>query len=415
LNIAKNGKKLIFFKKITKTGKIALLKPSSMGYTKRISEKGSRPEGDAMKNYTFFAAVLLSLLAVACISCKSTPKTEAPVPSPEPAPAAPAQPGGPSQDSLDALNQAKTRADEARKRALDFEGPGYFPGDWEETESQYAAAGKLPGSTNAELQQAASAFNAVAGSYDEIFKKTIPLYAQAREDEIIAARDELIATGLEGTFPEYLRKADDIALAALNQYEAQDYYAARDTAAAALNEYQALKTGADAYLTRQEILKRNFAAYDPENFSRAEEIALSALDDHEAGNTGSARDKAEEALLRYNLALANGWAAFALVQRDTAAEERQRALDAKANVAVKETFDKAERLFTEGTAFLKDENYESAANQFNVSIGGFRAATEAAEEKRRIAEEIIREAEEKIHESDETARQAELIIEGGSR
>ena len=368
-----------------------------------------------MKRYTFFAAVLLSLFVIVGISCKSTPKTDAPAETPELAPAVPVQAGGPSQSSLDGLNQAIARVDEARQRVLDFEGHYYFPSDWEGAESQYAAAGELPRSTDAELQQAVNSYNNVAAVYDWLFNKTIPLYAQAREDEILGVRDEFIATGLADAFSGYLQKADEIALAALSQYEAQDYYAARDTAANALNEYQTLKTGAGAYLTRQEILRRNFAVYDPENFDRAEQIALTALDEYEAGNTESAHNNAEEALLRYNLVLANGWASFAAEQKNMAAAERQKAMDRKANVAVRETFNRAEGVYTKGADFLEAENYENAADLFNISIGGFRAAAEAAEEKRRIAEEIIREAEEKIEESDETARQAELIIEGGSR
>jgi hypothetical protein len=368
-----------------------------------------------MKRYPFFAAVLLSLLAVAGISCKTTPKTETPVETPGPVPAAPVQSGGPSQASLDGLNQAIARADEARQRVLDFEGPYYFPSDWEELESQYAGAGELPRNTDAELQQAAASYNNVAEAYDALFSKTIPLYAQAREDEILGVRDELLATGLADVFSGYLQKADETALAALSQYEAQDYYAARDTAANALSEYQALNTGAGAYLTRQEILRRNFAAYDLENFDHAERSAMMALDEYEAGDTESARNNAEEALLRYNLVLAKGWATFAAEQKNMAAAERQKALDLKANVAVREIFNRAEGLYTTGADSLEAENYENAADLFNVSIGGFRAAAEAAEEKRRIAEEIIREAEEKIEESDETARQAELIIEGGSR
>jgi hypothetical protein len=354
-------------------------------------------------------AVLVCLVVAAGLSCKSSPPQTEP---PEP-PAAP-QAADTGQSALDALNTAVADAEQARQRALDFEGPGYFPSNWEEAEAQYAAAAELPRGDEEELRRAAESYTALAASYNALFAKTIPLYAQAREDEIIAARDALTATGLAGTFPEYLRGADDIALAALGQYEAGDYYAAKDTAAAALNEYQGLKNGAEAYLARQEILKRHFVMYDPESFDRAEETGLSALEDYEGGNRAAALDKAEEARLRYTLVLANGWAAFALSQRQAAGAERQRALDAKANVAVRDTFNQGEDLFVRAVDLMKAENYEQAANLFNVSIGGFRAAADAAEEKRRIAEEVITEAEEKIEESGEAARQAELIIEGGS-
>jgi hypothetical protein len=372
-----------------------------------------------MKKNGWFSILLLVplIFVVLSVSCKSTPPQPEPPPVTEPAPApepAPVQPAGPSQASLNALSSALTRAEEARKRALDFEGPSYFPSDWEGTETQYTAAGNLPKTTEAEVQQAASTYNAIADAYDEIFKKTIPLYAQAREDEIIAARDEVIATGLSGTFPEYLQKADGIALSALSQYEAGDYYAARDTAAKALMEYETLKTGADAFLVWQEIIDRDFAPYDPENFDKAEELAIAALAAHEAGESKAAQLGAEEALLRYNLVLATGWAAYAAERQAGAEEARRKALEIKANVAVWDTFGSADEIYNQAAAALKTERYENAAFLYFESETRFVAASAAAAEKRRLAEDAIRQAEEKLEASDETARQAEILIEGGS-
>ncbi|GHV96624.1 hypothetical protein AGMMS50293_29440 [Spirochaetia bacterium] len=372
-----------------------------------------------MKKYVFPGLLLVALLAFLSISCKSSPpQAETAPPTAEPAsPAgepAPAQPGGPSQAVLDALNKAVNRAEEARKRALDFESPSYFPSDWESVESQYTAAGTLPKSSEAEVQQATVAYNAAADTYDELFKKTIPLYAQAREDEIIAARDDLIATGLTYSFPEYLRKADEIALSALSQYEAQDYYTARDTAIKALGEYQTLKTGADAYLVRLEIVDRDFISYDPENFDRADEIALTALNAYDTGDYETAQSNAEEALLRYNLVLVTGWAGYVSAQRTSATDERKKALDLKANIAVRDSFRDADALYNQAELALKSELYENSAALYTESEARFMMVSRDAAEKRRIAEETIKEAGEKIDESDETARQAEVIIEGGS-
>jgi hypothetical protein len=365
-----------------------------------------------MKKYIFSGLLLAVLLAFLSISCKSSPpQEETAPPATEPAPA---QPGGPSQAALDALNKAIARAEEARKRASDFESPSYFPSDWESAESQYTAAGTLPKSSDAEVQQAAAAYNAAADTYDELFKKTIPLYAQAREDEIMAARDDLIATGLTYSFPEYLRKADEIALSALSQYEAQDYYTARDTAIKALGEYRTLKTGADAYLVRLEIVDRDFISYDPENFDHADGIALAALDAYDAGDYKAAQNNAEEALLRYNLVLVTGWAGYASERRTFATAERKKALDLKANIAVRDPFRDADALYNQAELALQSEFYESAAALYTESEARFVMVSRDAAEKRRIAEETIKEAGEKIDESDETARQAEVIIEGGS-
>jgi hypothetical protein len=370
-----------------------------------------------MKKCIFSIVIALVLLGVSCkSSAPPAPAELAPTPAPTqepaPAPVMPAQPAGPSQASLDAYNQAKAKADAARKRASDFESPSYFPSDWETVEGQYNSAGSLPKSTDSELQQAAAAYNASAEAYDSLFEKTIPLYAQAWEDEIIAARDVVIATGLVPDFPEYLQNADSIALDALAKYEAKDYYAALDSAQKALTEYQALKIAADIYLVRQEILDRDFVRYDSENFNKADDTALAAYDAYNAGDIQAAADGAEEAQLRYNLVLSTAWAAYAADRRNSAAVERKKALDIKANIAVRDAFREAESVYTQAESGFRSETYEDASILYIESEARFVIVRQDAEEKRRIAEETMKEAEEKIGESDETAKKAEIIIGG---
>jgi hypothetical protein len=366
--------------------------------------------------------VIVSLavsLAVAVMSCGSAPPPPAaavpetaapPSPAAEPAPVSP----GPDQASLDALDKAAARAAEARKRASDFEGPSYFPGEWEAAEAQYAEAGSLPKTTGAEAVAAATAFNGAADAYDGLFSRTIPLYEQAREDEITGVRDGLLASGMAGEIADYLRKADESALSALSQYEAEDYYSARDTAAGALGMYETLRLAVDALRTRQEIVDRNFAAGDTENFALADRASLAAADAYTGGDTAGARKGAEEALRRYTGVLAAGWAAYAAELGEAARQARQRALELKANVAVKDIFNEADDLYKQAALALDSGEYEGAVDLYTESEGWFVLAGQSAAEKRRIAEEAIREAERTIEASDETARQAEIIIQGGS-
>jgi hypothetical protein len=352
-----------------------------------------------MKKPVFCVIILLALPAVFNVSCRSAPRPAA----------------GPGKASLDALKKAADGAAAARKRALDFESPAYFPSDWESAEGQYAEAGSLPQTNDAEADSAAEAYNAVTGVYDGLFDKTIPLYAQAREDEITAVRDEVIAAGLRDAYPEYLQSADTTALRALDQYEAKDYYAARDTAAAALLMYQTLKTGADAWLAREEIKVRGFEAHVPGGMEQTDATLLAAADSYEGGDIAAARTGAEDALRRYTTGLDTGYAGLITMLRDTAAADRQAALDVKADVAVRDDFNRADDLYAQAAVFLQAAKYRDAARAYDNSGAGFRAAIYATEEKRRLAEEIIRQAEEKIEASDEAARQAEIVIEGGSK
>ena len=347
-----------------------------------------------MKKLPFFASFIVT---VAVLSCAST----APTPTP---PAQQAEGSTAFDETLpEELRAAMARAAEARKRAVDFESPSYFPSDWEAAEAQYAQAG-----------QVSSAYDAAADAYDSLFKLAIPLYAQAREDEIMALRNNLVAAGARNYFPEPFSHADRTALTALDQYEADDYYAARDTAAQALKMYQILTTAYDAWLVQHEIEEREFISYDPDNFERAGEILSNAIDAYGAGDYASAQNNADEAQLRYNLVLSTGWAAYAALRSSMAEAERQAALDIKANIAVKDLFSEADTTYKTGEDAFTSKEYPEAARQFINSEALFIMASASASEKRHTAVEIMREANRKIEESDETARQAEIILEGGA-
>jgi len=366
-------------------------------------------------------AILILLLAAAaliCVSCVSTPN--------EPEPEIPAQPVQPPaapvqtventvQQADAALGGPMSRAQAARQRAVDFDSHVYFPSDWEAAESQYQSVSSMPRTSAGEIAQIVSTYNSAADSYDAIFERTIPLYAQAREDEIMSSRDTLISSGLPHQYPQVLQNADEIAITALEQYEADDYYAARDTAARALDEYETLNLGARLLMTRQEIVDRGFADFDSENFSRADDVAQTAIDEHEAGNNEAAVENAEEALLRYNLVLSNGWTSYAGSRRVSVSDERELALAERANIAARETFREGESLYSQAEEAMAAENYNEASALFTNAETYFVVARQETEEKRIRAMEAIRIAEERIEESSGTAIEAERIIEGGSR
>ncbi|MCL2210249.1 MAG: hypothetical protein FWB89_08840 [Treponema sp.] len=223
-----------------------------------------------MKNQIFFAAVFALFILAASVSCKSAPRETPPPPAPS----------APVFDS---------RAGEARKRAMDFDCHVYFPSDWEKIEERYIAAG---GSQITDRTQSAG----IAAEYDELLKKTAPLYAQAREDEIMFIRNELINSGFARVFPEYIKNADTIALTARDQYEAGNFYEAKNTAAKALSEYQAQLTGARVMIARQELIDRGL---EQDEISKIDVIAMKAMKEYEAGNINEAVASAEEALFRY--------------------------------------------------------------------------------------------------------------------
>jgi hypothetical protein len=349
--------------------------------------------------------IVLGVLLSMALSCKTTPdKTDETPPKEDVKP----------ELDLKTLDDAAGRAETARKRAMDFEASKYFPSEWGNTEAQYTEAGSISRNTQDNVNRAANLFSEAADAYNGFFEKAVPLYAQAREDEIIAIRDELVATGLAYYFPEYLEGADEVALEALEQYENKDYYAAKDTAARSLEIFGTLASGASAYLARQEILTRDFVMYDSDNFDKAEEAGSNAVDAYDEGKIKAARDGADEALLRYNLVLNTAWAHFASVKGEAAEAERQKAIDAKANVAVRDLFNAANDAYEKAAASLKEEKFAEAGNLFEKADAQFIESVRLAEAKRVVAENAIREAEERAEASEEAARRAEEIIEGGS-
>ena len=385
-----------------------------------------------MKKIPFFAPFIVAMVILSCFSCKSSPPSQTSAQQAD-------RPTASGQAPTGEYNAAKTKAEEARKRASDFESPSYFPSDWEAAEAQYVQAGQIPTDTDlanneaiaknsgTDVQEAITRYNSVAGTdkaiaaynaaadaFDSVFKLAIPLYAQAREDEIMALRSSLIAVGARDYFPEPFSRADSTALTALDQYKAEDYYTAKDTADQALSMYKILTSAYNAWLVRREIEEREFETYDPDNFDRARGILSDAMDAYGAGNYASARENADEALNRYNLVLSAGWAAYAELRASMAETERQVALDVKANIAVKDLFSEADTSYKTGIDSFDSKKYENAAKQFIDSEALFVVASTSAVEKRQTAAETIREANRRIEESDETARQAEIILEGGA-
>jgi hypothetical protein len=358
----------------------------------------------------FFIPCLPVLFFAVIVSCESTQQPVEPV---EPSRLVDSPAETPPPVDRSSADAAKTRADAARQRAGDFQAPVYAPEEWENAGNLYTRADGLPRNSAGEVRQAVSAYDEAAAAYDGAFRTAVPLYFRDRSLEINDARNELIATGLADQFSEYLAVADGIAAGAVEQYDREDYYAARDTAAQALLTYRGMKTGADAWLVRTEISDRGFSRYDPDNFDKADAAGLAAIDSYEAGNLQQASDEAEEAKLRYNLVLKTGWISFAGEKKDAAGEERQRALDLKANIAVRADFNAAAQIFGQAETSLKAERFEEAAGLYTQSEAGFVNSSRLAEEKRVIAEEAIRAAEEKMIESDENAQKAELILEGG--
>jgi hypothetical protein len=365
-----------------------------------------------MKNRVLISIVLGFTALV--IACKTTPKpadTASSLTGGSPTVQDP-NAGPPDSAALGSLEDAKNRAENARKQALYLEGQNYFPQDWTAAEALYQAGEQGGRSTLGEVKAAAGQYAAAAAAYDDITRRAIPLYAQAREQEINAARSEAIHSGIADIAPDRFAVAENTRQAAYDLYEREDYYSAAEAAYEAVEQYQVLTIAAGIYEVWDEIDVFDLAKYDTADYARAEAAAIQAVADYDAGNTARAKTGANETLNRLNMVRSAGWEGFAGDRRKAANAERQAALDSKANVAVRNEFNAALAVYNQGEGAFGSRRYSDAVQYYNQSESMFMLTRNSALDKRRTAEEAIRRAEEKTAESDAAAQNAERIIGG---
>jgi len=369
-----------------------------------------------------------SLILITMFSCAGAPPVEdsslssggstsgttpAPTP-PAPTPTLTGDAGPASQADLSALNAAVERAAAARKRAADFDAQSMLPSDWQSADALYSDAERNRStSTSGAAKESAARYNKAADAFDDLFDKIISQYAASKRQELQDARETAIKAGAGDLLPDYLLQADNSAKVAEEKYLANDYYGFRDSADDAITMYNTLKTVIDAKKTREEIVKMGFLDSDPAKLGLADDALNSALSNLSAKNYPPAKNDAESALDQYNQVLMAAYEAYAEAIAADAAAARQRALNYKANVAVKPDFDAADAVYNKARTAYNSRVYDESGRLFLDSSSMFNAAADAAIEKQQKAEEALRRANEKVAESEEAAKNAELILEGG--
>lgn len=384
-----------------------------------------------MKHKVFVSALIgVALILMGLSSCTSGPKPAAPTseepvvqaepakPVPEEKPTEVSDPSKlpPDEAAETALAAAVARAEKSRKQAFDLEVPASFAEDWKRAEDLFMSGReKAQVKTQLSYTEAAKVYNDAADAYDGLARRALPLYAEARRQEIITARADAVKAGADQLLPEQLAAADTVADTAQAEFDAGNYYTAAANAQEARSRYLILKTGLDAYNIQQEIDRRDFAQYDAGNYSLAQQKLLAAQEAYDTGDIQVAQNNAEEALLRFRLALNKGREMNASGKSQSALAERQAAQDLKANVAVKSDFERAQTIFAEAEASFKAENYDEAADLYVQAEFLFAEVKNVAAEKRAKALEAMQAAQQKITATEDAAKKADTVLEGGTR
>ena len=215
--------------------------------------------------------------------------------------------------------------------------------------------------------------------------------------EVYDTRED-IALDVLAIEPEALWQADDVAFQAIDRWLYENYYGARAGADRAQFVYDTLGVGLEAYQLREDIAL-DAIKIDPNAIWRTDDIGWEAVDKWLASDYEGARINAETAMFGYTVA--------------GAAVERQRALDVRADTAVRQEFNAAQGLYARANAALQGQRYNEAALLFRESLITFRWTARTALERRLNAEDAIRRAERRLTESSETARNADVILGGG--
>jgi hypothetical protein len=328
-----------------------------------------------------------------------------PAPTPEPAPA----PADPREALLVSLNELLARVEAARNDAYAFDGPVYFKDETGAAEAAYVSANADAKKDTAEqIQDAITRYTRIAEAFEKIFGDSLPLYAGDRTREFNEARDSAFSEGAFDLTPERILAADGEAEKARKLYEEdKDYYAAAAAILGAIDKYRALAIAARAYNVRELIEFYNFERYDLKGFAQADDLAVTAINAYDADDLKTALDTAEECLLRYIVILNSGMKIYANERRAAADTERRASLEKKANVAVKDDFAQAQNIFDLAEGVFRKEDYIEASKLYFQAEFAFAEVTATAERKRLLAEDAIRRAEESTAASERTARNAE--------
>jgi hypothetical protein len=355
------------------------------------------------------------------------------------------------EDADKALQAAIANAEKSRQAAMDVNGHTYFANDWKNAETQNTAAKGAKKTTPEEIKAVTALFASVAAAYDDIAGKSQQRFAKDKDDANKAlqaaiaradkSRQAATAANAQTLLPNDWRNAetkntsakaaktgtlDEIKAAAALFVSAADAY----DDVTRKSQQQAAKEKDDATKAMQAAMARmNKSRKDaqdakanvnlPTDWNNAEAKNKTATDAKRstvaeikaATPLYTAAADAYDDLIKKNVALNTQGQKSAEDARTRATQERQKALDAKANVAVATEFNGADTVFKQAAAEFDKKSFTSAADLYKKASDQFTAAALLTEKKRTQADETVGEAKKKSTESADFAVNTGIAME----
>ena len=330
-------------------------------------------------------------------------------------------------NSEKALNTAIARTEKSRQGAMAVDGQTYFPNDWKNAETRNTCAKSAKKTTAEEINAAVALFNQAADAYDDITKKSGPMFTKEKNDSskelqtaiarMDKSRKQASDAGGQDYFPAEWKNAETKNQDAKNAKRATpaEMRAAADLYTSAADAYDdiAKKSGpiAKEKNDSSKALQTAIARMDksrkqasdaggqvnfPAEWKNAETKNQNAKN---AKKTTPAEMKAAADLYTiaadsYDDIAGKSIEKTAQTAKSRAEKERQTAVELKANIAARDDFNKADALFTQAQSDYTAKSFPPAAQKYTQAADQFAAASKSIEKKRTLAEEAINKAKE---------------------
>lgn len=158
---------------------------------------------------------------------------------------------------------------------------------------------------------------------------------------------------------------------------------------------------------REKVLKYNLQKYAEEEYNIAEQEYKEAKMLIDSKKNFKADKKLDDVNKKYQLVLDKGFPPCTEDKDKIVKEKKEIALDIKADIAVKNEYNKAEQIYNEALDYKKNKEYEKAIDTLNMAEEQFINAYDIAEEKKIRAEKSIKSTEEAFEKIKKDAKKLE--------
>jgi hypothetical protein len=363
-----------------------------------------------LKRILTVAMVAVFILAGCASKPPATPEPEPtpPIVVAEPEPVVEPEPAPPviSQEELAELH-AKVLA--MRKNAFDLGLSTSHTDEYRKADGVYTPAKAALDKDDRPVAKAG--LEEALALFTTLVMREAPLFTAERAKVAEAARDRAYTSGAGTGLPVVIAASEAFMSDARQYAEAGDYRAAIMDYQNATTAFDAAEKGTRALAVKATIDGLEFAALDPGNY-RIASTRLETMNREVVNSPSVAQDAAEEALLRFNLALSKGWEMSAGSRRAKAEVYKKQSEAIKAQVAVKDLYAEAKAIWDSAAAAQSAGRHEEAAPLFDEAEGRFMVVYEIAADKKAAAEAAMREAAEKAAESSAILEQGDAILAG---